>query len=118
MLAYLIHWPHDWPPGSSYNKIHNLSNQPLFFPYDLPVRGHIRTCLNLSIPERKLKWNSLLQYRTQQRFMGPFLMAFVHSNECFTQLKVVDSKGINNVIKLWQQVRIDFSSHPITRRKI
>ena len=118
LLAYLIHWQNGWPPGSNSNKPLDLSNQPLFLPDDLPLRGHIRTCLDLNILERNLKHNVLAQYKTQQRAMGDFLAAFVRSNECFTLLKADDSKGIKNVVKQWQHVRKVFDSHPINREKI
>ena len=118
LLAYLIHWQHGWPPGSNADKPLDLSDQPLFLPDDLPLRGLTRTCLNLSVQERNLKRDALAQYQTQQRAMGPFLAAFVHSNECFTELKATDSKGIKNVVKQWQHVRKAFDSHPISRRKI
>jgi hypothetical protein len=118
LLAYLIHWQHDWPPGSGADKPLDLSDQPLFLPDDLPLRGHKRACINLSIQERNLKREALAQYHTQQRAMGAFLSAFVHSNECFTELKASDSTGIENVVKQWQHVRKVFDSHPISRRKI
>jgi LmbE family N-acetylglucosaminyl deacetylase len=118
LLAYLIHWQHGWPYGSSSTKIIDNSNKPLFLPNDLPLRGHIRTCITLNNQERKLKWIALLQYKTQQNYMAPFLAAFVHSNECFTQLKASDSNNIDKVVSQWQHVRKKFSSHPITRQKI
>jgi len=95
-----------------------LSDQPLFLPDDLPLRGLTRTCINLSIQDRRLRREALAQYHTQQRAMGAFLSAFVHSNECFTELKAADSKGIENVVRQWQHVRKTFDSHPIDRRKI
>ena len=118
LLAYLIHWQHDWPPGSGADKPQDVSNQPLFLPDDLPLRGHTRVCTNLSVPERNLKRYALAQYHTQQRAMGAFLSAFIHSNECFTELKADDSIGIENVVRQWQHVRKAFDSHPIDRRKI
>ena len=118
LLAYLIHWQHDWPPGSDADQPLDLSNQPLFLPDDLPLRGHKRACINLSVQDRHLKREALAQYHTQQRAMGAFLSAFVHSNECFTELNASDSKGIDNVVRQWQHVRKAFDSHPISRRKI
>ena len=118
LLAYLIHWQHGWPPGSGADKPLDLSDQPLFLPDDLPLRGLTRTCINLSAQDRQLKREALAQYHTQQRAMGAFLSAFVRSNECFTELKASDSKGIENVVRQWQHVRKTFDSHPIDRRKI
>ncbi len=118
LLAYLIHWQHGWPSGSESNKPLDLSNQPLFLPDDLPLRGHTRTCFDLNILEKNLKHYTLAQYHTQQRAMGAFLAAFVRSNECFTLLKESDSKGIKNVVAQWQHVRKVFDSHPVNREKI
>jgi hypothetical protein len=50
--------------------------------------------------------------------MAPYLEAFVHSNECFTELKATDTKGVEKVVKKWQIGRKSFSSHPQTRRRI
>jgi LmbE family N-acetylglucosaminyl deacetylase len=118
LLAYLIHWQHGWPPGSDASLAIDLSSEPLFLPEDLPIRGHKRVCLNLSQPEITLKSQALKLYQTQQRFMAPFLAAFIHTNECFTQLRSVDTQGVENVVKQWQHVRKQFSSHPITRKRI
>ncbi len=118
LLAYLIHWQHDWPSGSDANKPLDLSNQPLFLPNDLPLRGHTRTCFNLNMLERNLKHNIMEQYQTQQRAMGAFLMAFVRSNECFTLLNASDSKGIKNVVKHWQHAKKEFDSLPISRQNL
>ncbi|RIZ70879.1 MAG: PIG-L family deacetylase [Methylococcales bacterium] len=118
LFAYLIHWQHGWPSGSTAEKPLDLSTQPLFLPDDLPLRGLTRTCTPLNEAERLLKREALAQYHTQQRAMGSFLAAFVRSNECYTELTVNDSKGIENVVRQWQHVRKSFDSHPITRRKI
>ncbi len=118
LLAYLIHWQHDWPSGSNANKPLDLSNQPLFLPDDLPLRGHLRTCFDLNVLERNLKHNIMEQYQTQQRAMGAFLMAFVRSNECFTLLNANDSKGIKNVVSHWQHARKEFNSRPISRKNL
>ena len=117
LLAYLIHWPH-WPPGSGLAQPVDQSQQPLFLPDDLPLRGHSRVCVELSRQETLTKRKALAHYKTQQRIMAPFLEAFVHSNECFTQLKTADTRGIENVVKQWQHVRKSFSSHPQSRRRI
>ena len=118
LLAYLIHWQHGWPSGSSADEPLDLSNQPLFLPDDLPLRSLTRTCTSLSVAERLLKRQALAEYHTQQRAMASFLAAFIRSNECFTELTANDSKGIENVVRHWQHVRKSFDSHPITRRKI
>lgn len=118
LLAYLIHWQHNWPLGSESNKQQDLTHKPLFLPDDLPLRGHVRTCFNLNALEQNLKYNVMEQYQTQQRAMGAFLMAFVRSNECFTLLKASDSKGIRNVVSHWQHVRKEFDSRPISRRDL
>jgi len=118
LFAYLIHWQHGWPSGSTADKPLDLSTQPLFLPDDLPLRGLTRTCTPLNVAERLIKREALAQYHTQQRAMGSFLAAFVRSNECYTELTVNDTKGIENVVKQWQHVRKSFDSHPITRRKI
>ena len=118
LLAYLIHWQHGWPPGSSAIQPMDLSDQPLFLPDDLPLRGLTRTCLNLSVEQRNIKRLALAQYQTQQRAMGSFLAAFIHSNECFTELKAADSRGIGNVVRQWRQIRKSFDIHPISRRKM
>lgn len=39
LLAYLIHWQHDWLPGSNADKPLDLSDKPLFFQDDLPLRA-------------------------------------------------------------------------------
>jgi LmbE family N-acetylglucosaminyl deacetylase len=118
LLAYLIHWQNDWPPGANADKPIDSSDVPLFLPADLPLRGHSRSCINLSKPEIKLKQQALELYQTQQRAMAPFLEAFVHTNECFTQLNLADTLGIPNVVKQWQHARKAFNSHPITRWRI
>jgi len=118
LLAYLIHWQQGWPSGSDANVQLNLSNEPLFLPDDLPLRGHRRTCFELNVLERNLKHNTLAQYQTQQRAMGAFLEAFVRRNECFTLLKTTDSQDIKNVVKQWQHVRKNFDSLPISRQRI
>ena len=118
LLAYLIHWQNGWPPGSDADTPLDLSDQPLFLPDDLPLRGHVRSCLNLSREEVALKQQALALYKTQERAMSPFLAAFVHTNECFTQLKPADSHGIENVVKLWRHVRKSFDLHPLTRRRL
>jgi LmbE family N-acetylglucosaminyl deacetylase len=118
LLAYLIHWQHDWPSGSDADKPLDLSNQPLFLPNDLPLRGHARSCFNLNMLERNLKHNIMEQYQTQQRAMGAFLMAFVRRNECFTLLTANDSKGIKNVVEHWQHSRKMFDSRPIGRKNL
>ena len=118
LLAYLIHWQHGWPPGSDADTAFDWSDQPLYLPEDLPLRGHIRSCLMLTKSEEGLKREALAQYATQQQAMAPFLAAFVHTTECFTQLKSADSHGIENVVKLWQHARKQFDLHPLTRRKI
>ena len=117
LLAYLIHWP-SWPPGSDLDKPIDASDKPLFLPSNLPVRNHTRTCLNLSKDETHIKHLALGLYKTQQRIMAPFLEAFVHTNECFSQLKVTDTDNIEKIVKQWQHVRKQFSSRPNTRRKI
>ena len=118
LFAYLIHWQHGWPSGSTAETPLDLSTQPLYLPDDLPLRGLTRTCTPLSVAERLLKREALAQYHTQQRAMGSFLAAFVRSNECYTELTANDSKGIENVVRQWQHVRQSFDSHPITRSKI
>ena len=118
LFAYLIHWQHGWPSGSSTEKPQDLSNQPLFLPDDLPLRGLLRTCIPLTLADRSLKREALAEYHTQQRAMGSFLAAFVRSNECYTELTANDSKGIENVVRHWQHVRKSFDSHPISRRNI
>ncbi len=118
LLAYLIHWPHGWPPGSSADKPIDFSDQPLFLPDDLPLRGHLRACFNLTGQEENIKRDALALYKTQQRIMAPFLTAFIHKNECFTQLSPQDTRGIEKVVKQWQHVRKSFNSHPISRVRI
>ena len=118
LFAYLIHWQHGWPSGSTAETPLDLSTQPLYLPDDLPLRGLARSCTPLSVAERLLKREALAQYHTQQRAMGSFLAAFVRSNECYTELTANDSKGIENVVRQWQHVRQSFDSHPITRSKI
>ena len=117
MLAYLIHWP-NWPPASGGVKPVDFSLKPLYLPANLPARGHTRTCVDLSRQETLTKREALAQYTTQQAFMAPYLEAFVHSNECFTQLKPSDANGVENVVKQWQHARKAFKSHPLTRRGI
>lgn len=39
LLAYLIHWQHGWPPGSSSSIPLDWSDQPLMLPDDLSLRG-------------------------------------------------------------------------------
>ena len=118
LFAYLIHWQHGWPSGSTTDKPQDQSTQPLFLPDDLPLRGLTRTCTPLSVAERLLKRQALAEYHTQQRAMGSFLAAFIRNNECYTELTVDDSKGIENVVRHWQHIRKSFDSHPISRRKI
>lgn len=118
LLAYLIHWQKDWPPGAYAPKPLDLSAYPLYLPDDLPLRGHSRSCLALTAEEIKNKRLALQLYKTQQLAMGSFLGAFIHNNECFTQLKAADSRGIENVVVQWQHVRKSFDSHPLTRGKI
>jgi len=117
MLAYLIHWP-NWPPASDGVKPVDFSQKPLYLPANLPMRGHTRACVDLSRQETLTKREALAQYATQQRYMAPYLEAFVHSNECFTELKATDTKGVEKVVKKWQIGRKSFSSHPQTRRRI
>ena len=117
MLAYLIHWP-NWPPASDGVKPVDFSYKPLYLPANLPVRGHTRTCVELTRQETLTKREALAQYTTQQAYMAPYLEAFVHTNECFTQLKPSDAKGVENVVKKWQTARKTFSSRPLTRRRI
>jgi len=118
LLAYLIHWRDNWPPGADGDRAFDFRDQPLYLPDDLPLRGHTRSCVNLSKAETNRKWDALMLYKTQQAIMAPFLSAFVHTNECFTQLKTADTNGIENVVKQWQHVRKSFDLHPITRMKI
>jgi len=118
LFAYLIHWQQGWPPGSMAATPLDLSNEPLFLPDDLPLRGLTRTCTSLSVAERLLKRAALAEYRTQQRAMASFLAAFVRNNECYTELTANDSKGIENVVRQWQHARKSFDSHPISRQKI
>lgn len=117
LFAYLIHWPH-WPPGSDLPLPLDASQEPLYLPKDLPLRGLTRVCVDLNRQETLTKHAALARYKTQQRIMAPFLEAFVHTNECFTELKYADTKGIENVVKQWQHARKSFSSHPSTRRRI
>ena len=117
MLAYLIHWP-NWPPASDGVKPVDFSYKPLYLPANLPERGHTRACVDLSRKETLTKREALAQYTTQQAYMAPYLEAFVHTNECFTQLKPKDANGVENVVKKWQTARKSFSSHPQTRRRI
>jgi LmbE family N-acetylglucosaminyl deacetylase len=118
LLAYLIHWQHGWPPGSMLDKPMDQSDQPLYLPDDLPLRGHVRSCLNLSREETVTKHKALALYKTQQKAMAPFLEAFVHTDECFTQLKSADIRGIDHVVKQWQHARKEFDSHPLNRKRI
>ena len=118
LFAYLIHWQHAWPQGSTAVTPLDLSTQPLFLPDDLPLRGLTRTCTPLTEAERLLKRAALAEYDSQQRAMGSFLAAFVRSNECYTELTANDSRGIESVVRQWQQVRKSFDSRPISRRKI
>jgi LmbE family N-acetylglucosaminyl deacetylase len=117
MLAYLIHWP-NWPKGSDGVKPVDYSHQPLFLPNNLPLRGHVRTCVNLSRAQTLQKRAALALYTTQQIYMAPYLEAFVHSNECFTLIKTSATDGIEKVVKKWRSNRKSFSSHPLTRRRI
>jgi hypothetical protein len=50
--------------------------------------------------------------------MAPYLEAFVHTNECFTQLKPADLKGVEAVVKQWQTSHKSFSERPLTRRRV
>ncbi|QWF70182.1 PIG-L family deacetylase [Methylomonas paludis] len=118
LLAYVIHWQNGWPPGSSADTAFDFSDQPLYLPDDLPLRNHTRSCVYLSPAQIAVKRQALALYTTQQQAMAPFLAAFVHSNECYSQLKAADSHGIENVVKQWQHVRKTFDLHPLTRRKI
>jgi LmbE family N-acetylglucosaminyl deacetylase len=117
LLAYLIHWP-NWPPAADGVKPVDYSQKPLYLPANLPLRGHTRACVNLSQQQTLTKREALAQYKTQQAYMAPYLEAFVHSNECFTQLKPADTDGIEKVVKRWQNAKKSFSSHPHTRRRI
>ena len=118
LLAYLIHWRDDWPPGANAVTPIDHGDQLLYLPEDLPLRGHVRSCFNLSAQQENQKRAALELYKTQQRIMSPFLTAFIHPNECFTQLKAEDSIGVENVVKHWQHARKAFSSHPLNRVKI
>ncbi|MCQ8119622.1 PIG-L deacetylase family protein [Methylomonas rosea] len=118
LLAYLIHWQHDWPTGSNWGIPQDWSDQPLVLPPDLPLRGHSRACVNLSPAQINLKRAALAEYKTQQRIMGDFLSAFVRSSECFTLLKPSAGNRIEQVLKHWRQVRKAFDNHPLSRRKI
>jgi LmbE family N-acetylglucosaminyl deacetylase len=118
LLAYLIHWQHGWPKGSDYGVALDWSDQPLYLPDDLPLRGHSRECLTLNTQEINLKRQALGQYQTQQRAMGDFLSAFVRKTECFSVLNPSSSRGINNVLEHWRHSRKSFDYHPMTRRKI
>ncbi len=117
MLAYLIHWP-NWPPASDGVKPVDFSHKPLYLPANLPLRGHTRACVNLTREQTLTKRKALAEYNTQQSYMAPYLEAFVHTNECFTQLKPSDTDGIKKVVKRWQNSRKSFSPHPLTRRSI
>lgn len=118
LLAYLIHWERDWPPGADADLPQNHAAEPLYLPADLPLRGHERACLHLTLQEEAGKQQALALYKTQQRAMAPFLAAFVHTTECFTELKPADTTGIDNVVRQWQHIRKSFDSHPLTRRRI
>ncbi len=118
LLAYLIHWRDNWPPGADADKPIDRSDQPLHLPEDLPLRGHRRVCFTLSRAEVETKRAALAQYTTQQQAMAPFLAAFVHTTECFTQLEPEKIHGVDNVVAQWRQVRKQFDLHPLSRRKI
>lgn len=118
LLAYLIHWQHGWPKGSDWGIAQDWSNEPMTMPADLPLRGHSRSCINLSTQQIQLKREALANYKTQQRIMPDFLSAFVRSSECFTQLKTNDSSRIENVLDHWRHVRKEFDSHPLSRSKL
>lgn len=118
LLAYLIHWQHGWPSGSTADRPMDLTTQPLYLPDDLPLRGHTRSCTPLTIQQRHSKKEALAQYKTQQRAMGAFLAAFVRSTECFTEIQSADIQGIANVVKQWQHARKSFDSQPLSRRNI
>lgn len=118
LLAYLIHWQQGWPPGSLAAEPIDLRDMPLYLPDDLPFRGHARSCLMLTGRQTDLKHAALQRFHTQQRAMAPFLAAFVHTTECFTELQAADTKGIENVIEQWRHARKSFDLHPLSRRKI
>lgn len=105
LLAYLVHWYHDWPSGSSAGKPADLSEQPLFLPDDLPVRGHDRACVFLDRSQRAVKSHALAQYQTQQRAMGAFLAAFVRSSECYSVLKIPDAEKIEALMEQKRHAR-------------
>lgn len=118
LLAYLIHWQNGWPSGSNLDTPIDLSDQPLYLPTNLPLRGHTRSCLNLSKQEIDLKREALAQYQTQQQAMAPFLSAFIRSTECFSLLAPADSNGVSSIVKHWQQLRKVFDDQPFYRKSI
>lgn len=132
VLTYIIHWQHllppfVWPPFSTEPKPVDVSAYPLYQPSDLPLRGNTRTCLELSTTERNLKAEALRQYVTQQNVMGAYLMAFVNSTECFTELNpnheenilnVKEFKNIKNTVFHWQGENKRFSPNPLNRKDI
>lgn len=118
LLAYLIHWQHGWPKGSDWGVPLDWSDQALPLPKDLPLRGHSRTCVNLSPRQIRLKRAALAEYKTQQRIMADFLAAFVRNSECFTLLKPDENNRLEHVVEHWRHVRKEFDNHPLSRSKI
>ena len=118
MLAYLIHWQHDWPKGSDWGVALDWSDQDLVLPADLPLRGHHRECLNLLPKEIELKRVAIAQYHTQQLVMADFLSAFIRKTECFTVLNPESTRSIEKVLEHWRHVRKRFDNHPLSRSKI
>jgi LmbE family N-acetylglucosaminyl deacetylase len=84
LLSYLVHWRH-WPPDSgAWEAPQPPVDRPLTLPEDLPSRGQMRVCLQLTDEEMTRKQAALSEYRTQNQVMPVYLAAFVRRSECFS----------------------------------
>lgn len=92
LLAYLVHWQPGWPAGADAEQPQDQRASTLYPPDDLPERGQATTCLALSPEEIRAKQAALAQHQTQQQAMGPFIVAFVRSTECFSLLEPAQAR--------------------------
>ncbi|MHB8280168.1 MAG: PIG-L deacetylase family protein [Candidatus Humimicrobiaceae bacterium] len=101
IFTYLVHVK-NWPP-----KINIISpKSELNPPKQLIVDEVIWYKADLTDKELENKYQSIIQYQTQYKYMPKFYLKFIHKNEVFCDFKKIPINNSSNGMIRWQKVDI------------